>query len=151
MEKETRNEAAQQEGPLSFDSALKEVIKRLKGQPLLLFMLGGGLLFATTAQPILLPFFMLGMVIWGFLEVKKLQEGSVKSGKIQLGSGVKASNSEASTGGVSGGKGSTRVESGDIHIGSKSELKGVKLKTGNIKMENSSGDSSSKKKAKQDG
>jgi hypothetical protein len=134
MEKETQKESSHPGGPLSFDSALKEVIKGLRGHPLLLFMLGVGLLFATVAQPALLPFFILGMVIWGFLEVKKLRQGAVKSGGVKVAAGVKARDSEARTGGVAGEKHSTAAASGDISIGGKADLKGVKLKTGDVKI-----------------
>lgn len=130
--------------PVPLQDALKEVIVHLKGQPLLLCLLGIGILFVIAGStvktlPAILPslgmIFILGIVIWGFIEIQKVQHGKIKSGDVKVGRGVKAERSEAQSGGVSGAaKGASQASSGNIVIGGKADLKGVKMKTGDVKL-----------------
>ncbi len=142
----TNGSENEKESPLSFNQALGEVIKNLKGQPLLLFILGAGLLFlmAATQTPAmsaiatpLLVLFILGIVIWGFLETKKFQQGKIQTGNVKVAKNVSAENSEIQTGKISSGTAAGKLEmkTGDVNIQPKAELKGVKIKTGEIKLE----------------
>jgi hypothetical protein len=131
------------ERPVPLSDALKEVIANLKGQPLLLCLLGIGILFVIAGStvktlPAILPslgmIFILGIAIWGFIEIQKIQHRKIKSGDVKVGRGVKAQTSEAQSGGVSGAaKGASQAASGNIVIGDKADLKGVKMKTGDVK------------------
>jgi hypothetical protein len=131
------------ERPVPLSDALKEVIANLKGQPLLLCLLGIGILFVIAGStvktlPAILPslgmIFILGIAIWGFIEIQKIQHGKITSGDVKVGRGVKAQTSEAQSGGVSGAaKGASQAASGNIVIGDKADLKGVKMKTGDVK------------------
>lgn len=133
------------ESPMSFNQALGEVIKNLKGQPLLLFVLGAGLLFLMAATQIpsmsticgpLLILFVLGIVIWGFLETQKLTHGKMQTGNVKIAKNVSAENSEIETGGISAstGAGRSSIKTGDVNIQPNADLKGAKIKTGEIKL-----------------
>ncbi len=129
---------------MSFDDAFQEVIRNLKGQPLLLFVLGAGLLILAGAATVkdfqsiafpLLFLFALGIVVWGFLEINKVRQGKMTTGSVKIGKNVKAENSEVNTGGISGGTGKSDSRTGDVTIGTGADLKGVKIGTGQVKVE----------------
>ena len=132
------------ESSLPFNQALGEVIKNLKGQPFLLFILGAGLLFLMGATQVpamsavaapLLILFILGMVIWGFLEIQKVRQGKIQTGNVKIAQNVSAEHSDVETGAISGGSasGKSNMKTGDVGVQSSAQLKGVKIKTGEVK------------------
>ena len=129
---------------LSFDEAFQEVIKNLKDQPLLLFVLGAGLLILAGASTVknfqsisfpLLFLFVLGIVVWGFMEINKVRQGKTTTGNVKIGKNVKAENSDVKTGGVSGVTGKSDIKTGDVSIGTGADLKGIKIGTGQVRVE----------------
>ena len=135
-------EPERQETQIPFQEALNEVIKNLKGQPVLLFVLGAGLLFLIAGSRIetfqavcapLLIVFVIGLIIWGFLETRKFQQAGLKTGGVKIAPNATVKNSRAETGGISGAPGKANVQTGNIAIGKKAEIHGLKIKTGDVK------------------
>jgi len=134
-----------------FSEALTEVIKNLKGQPLLLFVLGAAIVLVgagvwglESLRAITLPLLILlivGLIAWGFLETRKVQKAGlagrkVASGAVRIGSRVKAEEgTEVTTGGVTVSDDVAEARSGDVTLGPSTVLKGAKIKTGDVRVE----------------
>lgn len=142
MENDSKRNPSDSDSSQSLNQPLNAVIKSLKGQPLFLLLLGMGILFIMMAQvvpnlsEVLMPLsgiIILAVIIWGFLETKKIQ-GGLKTGGVHVARNVKAKDSTLESGSVSSGKAQQGGATGNIKIDSKADLSGVKIKTGDIKI-----------------
>ena len=125
-------------------SLLADVIDALKkDQPLFLFLLGVGILFLLggaaleTLRLVLLPFSILvftGIVVWGFGEAGKMRRSKFSTGSVNVKPGATVKKSGIMTGDISGVSGDGQAKTGNVTVGGKSGLDGVKLTTGSIKI-----------------
>lgn len=128
---------------MPFNEALNKVVDGLKGQPLLLFVLGFSILLISAAvlsleslRVLLLPLlivYAVGLICWVLLKVNNIRSsGKTATGNIKLKSmnmeGTKAQTGDAEPVGQKNGT----VKSGDI-IFDKSKVKDSQFKTGSVK------------------
>lgn len=128
---------------IPFNEALNKVVEGLKGQPLLLFMLGFSILLISAAalsleslRLLLLPLlivYVVGIICWVLLKVNNLRSsGKTATGNIKVKNmnmeGTKAQTGDAEIGEQKNGTG----QSGDIIL-NKSKVKDSQFKTGSVK------------------
>ncbi len=128
---------------IPFNEALNKVVDGLKGQPLLLFVLGFSILLISAAilsleslRALLLPLlivYIVGLICWVLLKVNNIRSaGKTATGNIKVKNmnmeGTKAQTGDAEPGEQKNGT----IKSGDI-IFDKSKVKDSQFKTGSVK------------------
>lgn len=128
---------------IPFNEALNKVIEGLKGQPLLLFMLGFSILLISVAmlsleslRVLLLPLmivYIVGIICWVLLKVNNIRNsGKTATGSIKV-KNMNMQGVKAQTGDVEPGEQkNSAMKSGDI-VFNKSEVKDSQFKTGSVK------------------